>query len=568
MNVAGGTLVLTGNNTGFNGSVVIDPGATLEARAQSLPPTINDLSGDLLINQEPDDGTYSGHIIGPGIVTKIGVGTLTLTNPMNSYSGGTVFDEGAIAASTDHVFGAATGPLTFNGGELKLDSSFDLAPTRLIALNAGGGTIDANGFQTTIAQDIMGAGGLTVADSSGTATGRVILTGSNSYGGGTTITAGTLQLGNGGTTGSIGTDVIDNGTLAFDRGDDLTFEGNISGTGSVNQIGPGSLTLTSDNTYSGGTLLAAGTLIAGTNGALGSGALTVAANPGGTTLDNTVDATALANAIVLNPSANLTVAGTNPLTLAGMISGAGALTKNGASTLILTSDNTYAGGTAINSGTLQVGNGGATGSLGTGPVLDNAALVFNRSSTVEVPGAITGTGSLTQEGVAGGTLVLTGDNTYSGGTTIASGILQLGEGGSTGSIVGNVANSGTLAFDRSDTITFAGVISGSGAVSQIGSGTTILNAGNPYTGGTNVSAGALVVGDSTHPTAALSGGGLISVGSGGTLAGYGSVTGPVTNSGVIAAGSGTPGFLGSPDRRFYHHWRSDQSGRRTAWFRG
>ena len=146
--------------------------------------------------------------------------------------------------------------------------------------------------------------------------------------------------------------------------------------------------------------------------------------------------------------------------------------------------------------------------------------------------------------------MLTGDNTYAGGTTIASGILQLGDGGTTGSIVGNVADSGTLAFDRSDTMTFAGVISGSGAVSQIGSGTTILTADNPYTGGTNVSAGTLAVGDFAHPTAALSGGGPISVGSGGTLGGYGSVTGPTVNSGVIAAGSATPGFLGSPTGTF------------------
>ena len=185
--------------------------------------------------------------------------------------------------------------------------------------------------------------------------------------------------------------------------------------------------------------------------------MTVAANAAGTTLDNTAAATVLANAIVLNPSANLTVAGSNPLTLAGTISGDGALTKNGASTLILTADNSYAGGTTINTGTLQVGDGGASGSLGTGPVLDDAALVFNRSGTVAVPGAITGTGSLTQEGVAGGTLVLTGANTYSGGTTIASGVLQLGDGGTSGSIVGDVTNSGALAFDRSDTMTFAGV---------------------------------------------------------------------------------------------------------------
>ena len=150
----------------------------------------------------------------------------------------------------------------------------------------------------------------------------------------------------------------------------------------------------------------------------------------------------------------------------------------------------------------------------------------------------------------GGALVLTGANTYSGGTTIASGILQLGNGGASGSIAGDVTNNGVLAFDRSDTVTFPGVISGSGAVSQIGSGTTILTADNPYTGGTTISVGTLAVGDFAHPSAALSGGGTITVGSGGTLGGYGSVTGAVTNSGVIAAGSATPGFSGSPTGTF------------------
>ena len=116
----------------------------------------------------------------------------------------------------------------------------------------------------------------------------MILTGANTYSGGTTIAAGTLQLGDGGTTGSIVGNVVDNGTLAFDRSDAVTFPGAISGTGSVSQIGPGSTTLTAANSYSGGTLLAAGTLIAGNNSALGSGALTVAANAvGPTTLDNT-----------------------------------------------------------------------------------------------------------------------------------------------------------------------------------------------------------------------------------------------------------------------------------------
>ena len=86
----------------------------------------------------------------------------------------------------------------------------------------------------------------------------MILTGANSYTGGTTIAAGTLQLGNGGTTGSIIGNVVDNGALAFDRSNAVTFPGLISGTGSVSQIGSGSTTLTAANTYSGGTLLAAG----------------------------------------------------------------------------------------------------------------------------------------------------------------------------------------------------------------------------------------------------------------------------------------------------------------------
>ena len=87
-------------------------------------------------------------------------------------------------------------------------------------------------------------------------------------------------------------------------------------------------------------------------------------------------------------------------------------------------------------------------------------------------GAITGVGAWTKAGP--GTLTLTGANTYSGGTTVSAGTLQLGAGGTTGSITGNVANNGILAFNRSDVVTFGGVISGTGSVQQNGTGTTVL----------------------------------------------------------------------------------------------
>jgi outer membrane autotransporter protein len=496
-----GTLILSGPNT-YTGATTVAAG-TLQAGAVNTLPmgtaVTVEAAGALALNNFDQS---IGSLAGAGMVT-LGAATLTTGNDTTTtIFSGVISGDGAVDKAGTGTFiltggNIYTGGTTISAGTLQLGDGTTNGSILNDVVDDAGGTLafkPAGGTMINFAGDISGAGAVSQIGA-----GTTILTGANTYMGGTTITAGTLQLGNGGATGSIEGDVVNNGNLAFDRSDAVTFMGLISGGGMVSQIGTGSTTLTEANTYSGGTLLSAGTLIAGNNSALGTGTLTVAANPSGTTLDNTPGATALANAIVLNPSANLTVAGSNPLALAGEISGDGALTKNGPSTLILTADNSYAGGTTINSGTLQVGNGGATGSVGTGPILDDSALVFNRSGTVTVPGAITGNGSLTQNGAAGGTVVLIGTNTYGGGTTISAGTLQLGDGGTTGSIIGNVANSGTLAFDRSDTATFSGVISGAGGVNQIGSGTTILApatgpGGNTYRGVTTISAGTLQAG--------------------------------------------------------------------------
>jgi outer membrane autotransporter protein len=268
--------------------------------------------------------------------------------------------------------------------------------------------------------------------------------------------------------------------------------------------------------------------------------------PGSGTLAVTATTSATRNVVLNNIvgfANTIDVSGANDYTIGGVISGQGGLTKADSGALILTANDTYSGGTTIGAGTLQLGNGGTSGAI-VGGVLDNGTLAFDHSDTLTFGGMISGTGAVNQ--IGSGTTILTANDTYSGGTTIGAGTLQLGNGGTSGAIVGDVTDNGRLAFNRSDTVTFPGVISGSGGLSQLGSGTTILTADNPYTGGTIVSAGTLAVGDFAHQSAALSGGGPIAVDAGGTLGGYGSVTGPVTNSGVIAPGNATPGFLGSP----------------------
>ena len=169
------------------------------------------------------------------------------------------------------------------------------------------------------------------------------------------------------------------------------------------------------------------------------------------------------------------------MTNSGTITGFSSLTKQGAGTWTIDETLAYGGDTIISGGTLRIGNGATAGSIA-GNVVNNAALTFDRSDNITFGGTISGTGVLTQAG--SGILTLTGNNTYTGGTTISSGTLQIGAGGSAGSIAGNVADNGILAFDRSDPVTFSGVISGTGGVQNLGGGTLTLTANNTYSGGT------------------------------------------------------------------------------------
>ncbi|MEO6848804.1 MAG: autotransporter-associated beta strand repeat-containing protein, partial [Chthoniobacterales bacterium] len=434
-----GTFTLSGANT-YTGGTTISAG-TLEigGSAGAIVGNVAN-SGTLSFHRTGEsDITYAGVVSGTGSVQQNGAGTLILTGE-NTYSGGTTINTGTLQIGDGTTIGSIVGDVTDNAS-LAFNHSDSVTYGGVIS---GTGNVKQNGVGTTI------------------------LTGANTYTGGTTINTGTLQIGNGGSTGSIAGNVTNNATLAFNRTNSLIVAGKICGTGAVQQNGSGTTIFTGANTYSGGTAITAGALQIGNGGTTGS------------ITGNVVNDAAL----IFNRC--------NTYTFAGIISGAGTVTQAGSGTTIFTGANTYSGGTTISGGTLQLGSGGTSGSI-TGDVTNNASLAFNHSDDVTFAGIISGSGNVKQTG--SGKTIFTAANTYSGDTTISSGTLQIGADGMTGSIAGDVTNNSHLIFKRSDALAFAGVISGSGDVKQDGAGTTTLGGANTYTGGTHISAGALQIGN-------------------------------------------------------------------------
>lgn len=207
-------------------------------------------------------------------------------------------------------------------------------------------------------------------------------------------------------------------------------------------------------------------------------------------------------------------------------------TKSGAGTLFLLQNNTFNGNVTISAGTVQLGNGGTTGDLGTGTgtVVNNGALIVNRSNALTLAHSISGSGSLTLTG--GGNLTLTGTNSY-GTTTILSGTLQAGSGGTTGTLgSGAVANNASLIFNRSNSYTASNAISGTGSVTKNGAGILTLSGNLSFAGSLTTNSGTTRL---THASnsygATVINGGTVSVGTGGTGGSLG--TGSVTNNGTL-----------------------------------
>lgn len=335
--------------------------------------------------------------------------------------------------------------------------------------------------------------------------------------------------------------------------------GDSGGTGgSLTKGGSASiLTLSGANTYTGGTAINSGTVVIGNDSALGTGDVTMAS---GANMFFAGDYT-LANNFGLTGDTYFNVSTGSSSTLTGIISDTGGtpgvLNKSGSGTLTLSGANNYTGGTKV-TGLLFVGNDSA---LGTGDVTMAAGTTLGFTSGVltlannfgltgdptffvdtgntdTISGVISDSGATpgVLEKTGGGTLVLSGVNTYSGGTTINAGTLNVSADGGLGDTSGDVTlDGGTLqwgaAFDSARDITLnsgggtfdtktynstlSGVISGDGAFTKKGTYTLTLSGANTYTGDTTVNGGNLAIsGSLASSQIAASGGTLRYIGSG------------------------------------------------------
>lgn len=546
-----GTWVLTGNNT-YTGNTVVNGGLLMIGDGGTTGSVASDIivaNGSLAFNRGGSYG-YAGLISGAGRVLQFGAGT-TLLAGANSYTGatdvmrGTLLVNGNQSAATGvtrvHA-GAALGGIGTLGGDVTVNGG-TLAPG-----SNGAGTLTINGNLTLDSASYLAmqfgqagtAGGAlndlidvkgnltlngtldvteTVGGSYGPGIYRIL-----SYGGSLIdngLDVGTLPSGSGAIQTSVAGQVnllAGGNDFSFWDGDaGPKFDGVVNGGNGSWQNGAGNLNWTEANgllnaSYSDGTFA----IFAGA-----AGNVTVDNSLGQVTAKGMQFATdgyaVSGNAIELvGTQATLrvgdgTAAGAGiATTINAALTGGAQLVKTDVGTLVLTGNNSYTGGTRVDAGTLRIssdanlGNAAGAITLGNGTLHATTSMATGRTITLTgaatlsvEPGfsllassTIAGAGSLTTKG---GLLLLGGDNTYTGGTTIATGTLQIGLNTTTGSIVGNVANNGSLVFYRSNALTYAGAVSGTGQLRQVGAGTLTMTGNSSYTGATTVDAGKLVL---------------------------------------------------------------------------
>ncbi len=439
-------------------------------------------------------------------LTKSGLGYLTLGGN-NTYAGDTTVT-GRLTVAANNALGTTDGAtIVSTGGQVRINNLVTVSGERL--------TLSGTGESTS-------EGALRIA--SGTAT----------WGGIVTLAANATVLAGGGNVLKIGPG---SGTAINLQGNTLDYTGagghevlgGIFGTGGIAKRGSGPLTLSGSGSYSGATTIALGKIVANATSALGTSPVTTA---GG----------------------SLELKG-------GFDVGGGLLTLNGESLTNVSGNNTYSGPvTAVTSSRIFVTSGTMT--LSNTITASSSPITFSGNGVTLISGNLgAGLTSLDINAKASDvpTVIVAGSNPdFTGTVDVQVGSLQLGDGGTTGSlptnsainIGGGASSNARFIVKQSDTVTqgtdfFSGPLTGKGGFTQAGSGTTVLNAANVYLGTTNVNAGTLIInGNQAGAT------GAVTVANGATLGGSGTIGGAVIVDGILSPGN-SPGLLtvGSLDLR-------------------
>jgi autotransporter-associated beta strand protein len=396
---------------------------------------------------------------------------------------------GAYLGQTYILVNNSTANLTINGNVSAWSSGYSgIASTSTIDFSGSGNTI-ING----IVEDV--ALGVTALKKQGT--GLLTLSGINTYTGSTLVWGGYLRLDN---ANALSGAFLEITSQAYSGYADAVVELGVGNTNFTRAIGTGAGNVdlggaNNNGLNTAGFASVTGTAIVnlgGAGAALSWGSIGFFRQGGSLVLGspNVAGTVDFQNALSLG--GNRTIIALNGSAdvdgiVSGIISGnTNRLTKDGNGTLALTAANTYTGSTTISAGTLQVGNGGTTGSLATGSaIVNNATLAFKRSDAIsqgtDFNSVISGTGAVIQAG--SGNLTLNGVNTYTGKTIISAGTLLLGAGGTIANSseinLGTLASQGRLDLTAKSDFTFGAgqTVSGYGTI-DIGLGKTVTVAGN------------------------------------------------------------------------------------------
>ncbi len=491
----GGTIMFSGTSLLKGGHYMIDPAShmILKDNVEATSNTTFLNNGELTFDSD-DNKAFEGTIIGSGTLLKNGNGLLALSGA-NAYSGGTTVSGGTLSVASDANLGDGAGSLTLDGGTLQVTGAQFTSTTRAVTLGDHGGGFDIAdaGNTFTVAQQLSGQGAVWKRGD-----GTLILSVTNSYSGGTTVSGGTLSVASDDNLGnSAGGLTLDGGTLQVtgtqftsttrtitlgdhgggfdiaDAGNTFTVAQQLSGQGAVWKRGDGTLVLSGDNSFAGGLTVENGTARAGiADHAFGSGLLTVkdGATADFANFNMTTGGLAGAGHVAMG-SGNLTLDQGVDTLFSGVIDGSGTLTKAGSGTLTLAGANTYTGRTTVSGGTLKQGAQGAFNAASSGyEVAADGTLDLGGFSASLV--SLDNAGNINFGGSGGTVLNVAGNyvgnggvvtiNTVLGGDNSKTDMLKVGgdTSGATRLYVNNVGGTGALTVNGIKVVDVAGASAG------------------------------------------------------------------------------------------------------------